>query len=289
MNSGSCLRTTSPTAVSFIAQQRLNALAWLVATGRLEVRLALRVNDEGRIRAGRMNEAIAGLVTIVVCPFVNLCEQWSRELALPGIQPVLCYGERSSSVEALHDLYTAAQLKGTKPRCVVVSSRTFLSDAFRTSLRLKLLPHLLIADEVHNLDALIAIRCLDEGIDVPDVRMAFLLASSTNPRRFIQRRGRLLRNAPGKELATIWDFIVVPPDFGPRDVVARVTVLIEEDGDRHTLTRSLTLAEERVDSRKTALKLQLQRDGKVAALKRDREYGRSMLPQREPSSRSSFH
>jgi len=64
------------------------------------------------------------------------------------------------------------------------------------------------------LDAVVAIRCLDEGIDIPDVRLGFLLASSTNPRQFIQRRGRLLRRAPGKERADIYDFIVQPPDFG---------------------------------------------------------------------------
>lgn len=61
------------------------------------------------------------------------------------------------------------------------------------------------------LDAVIAIRCLDEGIDLPDVRMGFLMASSTNPRQFIQRRGRLLRNFPTKQRALIYDFIVSPP------------------------------------------------------------------------------
>ena len=64
------------------------------------------------------------------------------------------------------------------------------------------------------LDGLIAIRCLDEGIDLPDIRMGFILASSTNPRQFIQRRGRLLRRSEGKSHASIWDFIVVPPDLG---------------------------------------------------------------------------
>lgn len=64
------------------------------------------------------------------------------------------------------------------------------------------------------LDAVVAIRCLDEGIDVPDIRMAFILASSTNPRQFIQRRGRLLRKAKGKDRAYIWDFVVRPPDLG---------------------------------------------------------------------------
>ena len=65
-----------------------------------------------------------------------------------------------------------------------------------------------------SLNAVVAIRCLDEGIDLPDVRLGFLLASSTNPRQFIQRRGRLLRRAPGKTRAVIYDFIVRPPDFG---------------------------------------------------------------------------
>ena len=64
------------------------------------------------------------------------------------------------------------------------------------------------------LDGVVAIRCLDEGIDVPDLAMGFLLASSTNPRQFVQRRGRLLRHAPGKKRAIIHDFIIQPPDFG---------------------------------------------------------------------------
>jgi DNA phosphorothioation system restriction enzyme len=69
----------------------------------------------------------------------------------------------------------------------------------------------LLADvKSDHLHGLVAIRCLDEGIDMPDIRMGFILASSTNPRQFIQRRGRLLRKADGKT-AEIWDFIVTPP------------------------------------------------------------------------------
>jgi len=64
------------------------------------------------------------------------------------------------------------------------------------------------------LDGVVAIRCLDEGIDLPDLRIGFLLASSTNPRQFIQRRGRLLRHAEGKDFVIIHDFIIEPPDFG---------------------------------------------------------------------------
>ncbi|MFZ4297290.1 DEAD/DEAH box helicase family protein [Streptomyces cinereoruber] len=61
------------------------------------------------------------------------------------------------------------------------------------------------------LQVLLSMKCLDEGVDVPAARTAYLLASSSNPRQFIQRRGRVLRKAPGKEHADIVDFIVVPP------------------------------------------------------------------------------
>jgi superfamily II DNA or RNA helicase len=61
------------------------------------------------------------------------------------------------------------------------------------------------------LDGVVAIRCLDEGIDLPALDTGFLLASSSNPRQFVQRRGRLLRRAKGKDRAIIYDFVVVPP------------------------------------------------------------------------------
>jgi len=61
------------------------------------------------------------------------------------------------------------------------------------------------------LQGLVAIKCLDEGVDIPSVKIAVILASSTNPRQFIQRRGRVLRTAPGKDHAEIYDMIVVPP------------------------------------------------------------------------------
>ena len=59
---------------------------------------------------------------------------------------------------------------------------------------------------------LVSIRCLDEGVDIPAVSHALILASSQNPRQFIQRRGRVLRQAPGKALAVIHDAIVTPVD-----------------------------------------------------------------------------
>lgn len=57
----------------------------------------------------------------------------------------------------------------------------------------------------------VAIRCLDEGVDIPAVTHALILASSKNPREFIQRRGRVLRKAENKIYAYVYDAIVAPP------------------------------------------------------------------------------
>jgi len=67
------------------------------------------------------------------------------------------------------------------------------------------------------LAALVAMHCLDEGVDVPSTRTAYILASSSNPRQFIQRRGRILRKAEGKEFAILYDLITVPPPPGAMD------------------------------------------------------------------------
>jgi superfamily II DNA or RNA helicase len=61
--------------------------------------------------------------------------------------------------------------------------------------------------------ALVAIRCLDEGVDIPSIKTAFIISSSTNPKEFIQRRGRLLRLYKGKEYAEIYDFITLPREI----------------------------------------------------------------------------
>ena len=57
---------------------------------------------------------------------------------------------------------------------------------------------------------LVSIRCLDEGIDIPSTTHALILASSKNPREFIQRRGRILRKADGKNFAYLYDVVVTP-------------------------------------------------------------------------------
>ena len=61
-----------------------------------------------------------------------------------------------------------------------------------------------------DIQILVAVHCLDEGVDIPSTQTAYFLASTTNPREFVQRRGRILRKSPGKKYADVIDFVVVP-------------------------------------------------------------------------------
>lgn len=63
------------------------------------------------------------------------------------------------------------------------------------------------------INAIIAIKCLDEGVNIPSIETAYLLASSTNPREYVQRRGRVLRKFSGKQYSIIYDFITLPRDL----------------------------------------------------------------------------
>jgi DNA phosphorothioation system restriction enzyme len=101
------------------------------------------------------------------------------------------------------------------------------------------------------LQGLVAIRCLDEGIDIPAIKTAVILASSSNPRQFIQRRGRILRPYPGKERATLFDTIVIPPNLD------RATWEVEKNLLRKELIRSIAFAE-LADNSKEAIDILLQ-------------------------------
>ena len=85
-----------------------------------------------------------------------------------------------------------------------------------------------------------AIKCLDEGVDIPSARRAFILANNTDPREYTQRLGRVLRldrKHPGKDHADIYDYIVSPPQ--------QITFYDEKDRDvaRNLLKSELTRAQ----------------------------------------------
>lgn len=96
-------------------------------------------------------------------------------------------------------------------------------------------------------DALVAMKCLDEGVDVPATRQAILMSNSGNPMQFIQRRGRVLRQAEGKDKATIYDMVVVPSKHPTDDIATSERKLLEKELDRFAEFA------ENADNRHTAL------------------------------------
>ena len=61
-----------------------------------------------------------------------------------------------------------------------------------------------------NYQSLVAMHCLDEGVDVPSASKAIFMCSSNSSREFIQRIGRVIRRHEGKNHADIYDLIVKP-------------------------------------------------------------------------------
>ncbi len=66
-----------------------------------------------------------------------------------------------------------------------------------------------------NPSIVVSIKCLDEGANIPAANGAIIVASSSNPRQYIQRRGRVLRRAKGKKHAVIIDLLVLPEEEDP--------------------------------------------------------------------------
>lgn len=76
-----------------------------------------------------------------------------------------------------------------------------------------------------------AIKCLDEGVNIPGIKTAFIMSSSRNPKEFVQRRGRLLRKSDNKKKAVIYDFITLPRDLDnvlPSDIEDDKTIIVGE-------------------------------------------------------------
>ncbi len=83
-------------------------------------------------------------------------------------------------------------------------------------------------------DALIAMKVLDEGFDLPEAKQAFLLSSTGNPAQYIQRRGRVLRMPKDTEefIANIYDFLVIPELHKNQDLSESEKTVIKKEVDR---------------------------------------------------------
>lgn len=132
--------------------------------------------------------------------------------------------------------------------------------------------------EGETLQTLIAIKCLDEGVNIPKIKVAFILASTTNPKEYIQRRGRVLRLAPGKEFAEIYDFITLPRPLDEvhsitNDQLKKETTLVKNELSRGEefarIAMNMIEAEAVLDKIRKAYSI----NDKLITFKEDYEYG----------------
>ncbi len=123
---------------------------------------------------------------VVVCPFINLCRQWIREIATFGVDAVPCFEGRQRWQAQLEEGYQRLAAGLDQVLAIVATNATFQSDAFQCQLRPRVdagnLHHLLIADEVHNLGADQARNALPDGI-------ALRLGLSATPERHFDPAG----------------------------------------------------------------------------------------------------
>ncbi|MDA0900339.1 MAG: DEAD/DEAH box helicase family protein [Proteobacteria bacterium] len=78
------------------------------------------------------------------------------------------------------------------------------------------------------LNGLVAIKVLDQGVNIPAIQTAVIVASSRSKRQYIQRLGRVLRKSKNKKLAYIYDFIVLPHSTQPDIQDALINLIGEE-------------------------------------------------------------
>ncbi len=167
----------------------------------------VRLSEKGKILALNRARLVAGaedkIIKLHECilPYRNE----THILVYCGATTLLAENQEYSNIDSedLRQIDVVTNLLGNKLN-MKVSQFTSKEDMPER----ELLKHEFAVGD--NLQALIAIKCLDEGVNIPKIKLAFILASTTNPKEYIQRRGRVLRLAEGKDFAIIYDFIILP-------------------------------------------------------------------------------
>lgn len=110
----------------------------------------------------------------------------------------------------LFDTNTGEELRHIQSIKRVLSAHGFKSSQFTAKENMADRMELVDAFNKGEISSLAAIRCLDEGINIPSIKSALILSSNDDYREFVQRRGRILRTYEGKKFAKIYDVIVLP-------------------------------------------------------------------------------
>lgn len=110
----------------------------------------------------------------------------------------------------LFDEQTGKELRHIQSIKRVLNKHGFKASQFTATENMAERMELVDAFNKQEISALAAIRCLDEGINIPSIKSALILSSNDDYREFVQRRGRILRTYGNKKFANIYDVIVLP-------------------------------------------------------------------------------
>lgn len=110
----------------------------------------------------------------------------------------------------LYDTQAGEELRHIRSIKRVLSSHGYKVSQFTATENMMERMELVDAFNKQEISALAAIRCLDEGINIPSIKSALILSSNDDYREFVQRRGRILRPYKDKKIANIYDVIVLP-------------------------------------------------------------------------------
>jgi len=136
-------------------------------------------------------------------------EQMLNELGGVDMRNTLIYADSNAMLERIQKILTSKFIKSTK-----------FTGAESLDERLKTINN--FRDGA--VSAIVAIKCLDEGVDIPSAITGIFMSNNTDPREYIQRLGRVLRKdkLSNKDHASVYDFIVFPPvDTMNEDTIGR--------------------------------------------------------------------
>ena len=110
----------------------------------------------------------------------------------------------------LFDEYSGEELRHIQSIKRTLTAHGFKESQFTAKENMADRMELVDAFNKQEISALAAIRCLDEGINIPSIKSALILSSNDDYREFVQRRGRILRTYGNKKYANIYDVVVLP-------------------------------------------------------------------------------
>jgi len=183
----------------------------------------VRLTDDEEDQWNLLTKRIAGSLAADETP-----DQWSEKTKLLLIKRAKILKKATNKVELAVNTLIENYTNGSRwlVYCDDSDQLSLVVTGLRKALNARILPYhtAMDGDSATTLSVfedsggiIVAIKCLDEGVDIPAADNALILASSQNPREFIQRRGRVLRVSPNKSFANIHDTIVLPSNLDNKD------------------------------------------------------------------------